>query len=159
MINRVDLGVAAVLLCVCGWLYYVTTTFDAVSPLFAQDLPPELFPRMLLWLIAAFALAVPFERWMRKERGTVLDAARRVPIKPIAYLSGAFLVIGVVAIDWIGTYLSLILICFGLPVLWGERRLKVLVPYALIFPTVVVAMLSKLLGVRFERGVLDIDLF
>ena len=40
----------------------------------------------------------------------------------------------------------------------GERRWKLLVPYALIFSTTVVLLFSKLLGVYFEPGLLGIDL-
>ena len=159
MINRQDLGVAVILLAVSGWLYHVSAGFDEVSPLFAQDVPPELFPRMLVWVIVALTLAIPFERRLRKEKGKVLDKARAQPIRPIAYLSVAFLGLGVAAIQWVGTYLVLVLVALGLPLLWGERRWRILIPYALVFPTVVIALFSKGLGVRFEPGAFGPGLF
>ena len=33
-------------LALVGWLYYVTTGFEEVSELFAQDVPPAFFPRL-----------------------------------------------------------------------------------------------------------------
>ena len=159
MINRTDLGVAAILLGICAALYYVTTGFDEVSPLFAQDMPPERFPRMLLWVIVGLSLALPFERGLRKEKGQVLDKARGKPVPPIVYVTAAFLALAVFSIQWIGTFLVLVLVCVGLPLLWGERRLKILLPFVAVFPAAVMLLFSKVLGVYFEPGVFGLDIF
>lgn len=159
MINRTDLGVAAILLAVCAALYYTTTSFEEVSPMFAQDMPPERFPRMLLWVIVALSMALPFERWLRKEKGKVLDKARSRPIKPIVYVTAGFLVLAVFAIQWIGTFLVLVLVCIGLPLLWGERRLKILVPFVALFPAAVMLLFTKVLGVYFDPGALGFEFF
>ena len=42
LILGTDLAVAAVLLAFAGWAYYLTTSFEEVSNLFAQDVPPDL---------------------------------------------------------------------------------------------------------------------
>lgn len=159
MINRTDLGVAAILLLVCAALYYTTAGFEEVSPLFAQDMPPERFPRMLLWVIVALSLALPFERALRKEKGKVLDKARSRPIQLIVYLTAGFLVLAVFAIQWIGTFLVLVLVCIGLPLLWGERRLKILVPFVVIFPAAVMLLFTKVLRVYFDPGVIGLEFF
>ncbi|MDH5537328.1 MAG: tripartite tricarboxylate transporter TctB family protein [Betaproteobacteria bacterium] len=156
MLNRTDLAVTAILLAICGWLYYLTTSFDAVSPLFAQDMPPERFPRMLLWVIGGLALGLPFEQRLRGAKGKVLDKARATPARPIVYVTTAFLVAAVFGIPWIGTFLVLIAICIGLPLLWGERRWKILVPYVLIFPAAVMVLFSYLLGVYFDPGAIGV---
>lgn len=156
MINRTDLAVSAVLLAVCGGLYYVTTSFETVSPLFAQDMPPERFPRMLLWVIAALSLALPFEQQLRKEKGKVLDKARSSPVSPIVYVTTAFLILAVLAIQWIGTFLVLILVCIGLPLMWGERRWMLLVPFVVLFPAAVMLLFSHVLGVYFDPGVIGV---
>ena len=39
------------------------------------------------------------------------------------------------------------------PILWGERRIKVLIPYAIILPLTVTFVFSYLLGVFFEPGI------
>jgi putative tricarboxylic transport membrane protein len=156
MINRTDLVVSAILLAVCAWLYYLTTTFDAVSPLFSQDMPPERFPRMLLWIIAGLSLALPFEKQLRGDKGKVLDKARARPARPIVYLTTAFLVLMVFGIKWIGTFLVLVAVCLALPLLWGERRLKILVPFVLLFPAAVIMLFSHVLGVYFDPGVMGV---
>lgn len=159
MINRTDLGVGIIMLTICGLLYYVTSTFEEVSPLFAQDVPPERFPRMLIWVIVAFSLGLPFERALRKEKGKLLDKARSRPIQPAVYVTSVFLVSAIFAIQWIGTFLVLALVCAGLPLLWGERRLKILLPYVALFPAAIMLLFSEVLGVHFEPGVIGLDLF
>ena len=159
MINRTDLVVAAVLLALCGGLYYVTFSFEEVSPLFAQDMPPERFPRMLLWVIAGLSLALPFERRLRKEKGEMLDKARSKTIGFIVYITAMFLALAVFAIQWIGTFLVLVLVCIGLPLLWGERRWKMLVPFVAVFPAAVMLLFTKVLGVYFDPGALGIGFF
>ena len=157
MINRSDLAVSLILLAVCGVLYYVTSTFEEVSPLFAQDVPPERFPRMLLWIIAGLALVLPFEQALRGSQGKVLDKARSEPIHPVAYITAAFLVLVVAAIQWVGTFLALVIVCVGLPLLWNERRWKIIIPFVLLFPTSVMVLFGYLLGVSFETGALGIQ--
>ena len=49
-------------------------------------------------------------------------------------------------------------VCLALPVLWGERRIKVIVPYAIILPMAVTVLFSYVLGVHFETGVFGITL-
>lgn len=156
MVNRTDLAVSLTLLAVCGVLYYVTSTFEEVSPLFAQDVPPERFPRMLLWIIGGLALVLPFEQALRGSQGKVLEKARSEPIHPVAYITAGFLMLVVVAIQWIGTYLVLVVVCLGLPLLWNERRWTIIVPFVLLFPAAVMALFGHVLGVYFEPGVLGI---
>jgi len=156
MINRSDLAVGLILIVICGVLYYVTSTFEEVSPLFAQDMPPERFPRMLLWIIGGLALVLPFEQALRGDRGAVLDKARSEPIHPVAYVTAGFLVLAVVAIHWVGTFLVLVIVCLGLPLLWNERRWNIIVPFVLLFPTLVMLLFGHVLGVAFETGALGI---
>ena len=158
MINRTDLAVGLILIAVCAILYYVTTTFDEVSPLFAQDVPPERFPRMLLWIIGGLALVLPFEQKLRGSRGAVLDKARSERIHPIVYVTAAFLVLVVATIKLIGTFLVLVAVCLGLPLLWKERRWKIIVPFVLLFPALVMLLFGHVLGVYFEPGILGIKL-
>ena len=158
MINRTDLVVGLILLVVCGVLYYVTSTFDEVSPLFAQDVPPERFPRMLLWIIGGLALVLPFEQKLRGGHGAVLDKARSERIHPIVYVTAAFLVLVVAAIKLIGTFLVLVAVCLGLPLLWKERRWKIIVPFVLLFPALVMLLFGHVLGVYFEPGMFGIKL-
>ena len=158
LVHGTDLIVAAVLLTLCAGLYYLTTTFEEVAPLFAQDVPPEFLPRLLIWTIAILSLLMPFEHLLKPHGRAHFDEDRSKPIKPMAYVTAGLLALIVLSIEFVGTYIAIVLACLLVPVLWGERRWKVLIPYALIFSTTVVLLFSKLLGVYFEPGLLGIDL-
>lgn len=152
LLHPVDTALAALLLALCGWLYYVTTTFEEVSDLFAQDVPPAFFPRLLLWLIALLSLLLPFERRLFGN-GPQLDKGRARPVGAATLLTAALLALLVAATPWLGSYLALVGVCLLLPPLWGERRWRLIVPYALIFPTLIMLLFAKVLKVYFEPGV------
>ena len=76
LIDRTDLGLAIIILAICGYLYWVTTGFDKVADLFAQDVPPEFFPRLLIWTIVVLTLGLPFEHLFLRKRGKSLDEER-----------------------------------------------------------------------------------
>ena len=153
LIDRTDLGLAIIILAVCGYLYWVTTGFDKVADLFAQDVPPEFFPRLLIWTIVVLTLGLPFEHLFLRKKGESLDEERANLIKPIAYKTAALMLTIVVSIPWLGTTLSMAAARLTIPLLWGERRIKVLVPYAIILPLAVTLVFSHLLGVHFEPGI------
>ena len=52
--------------------------------------------------------------------------------------------------------LFLYLVSISLPLYWGERRLKVLIIYAVGFPLFVIILFNVILGVHFEPGLLDL---
>jgi putative tricarboxylic transport membrane protein len=153
LVHRTDLTLAVAILAVCGILYYLTTRFEKVPEMMSQNIPPEWFPRLLIWVIALLTLVIPFEHLMHKKGKEHLDEARSASIKPISIYSAILLCLIVGLMPWLGTALSLVLVCVLLPVLWGERRIKVLVPFALLFPWVVTLLFTKVLGVYFEPGI------
>ncbi len=158
LINRTDLGLTIIILIGCGFLYWVTTGFEIVPDLFAQDVPPEFFPRLLIWTIVILTLALPFEHLFLGEKGKSLNKDRAHRIKPMAGITALLLFGVIVSILWLGTALSMFFVCLALPVLWGERRIKVIVPYAIILPMAVTVLFSYVLGVHFETGVFGITL-
>ncbi len=155
LIHRVDLGLAIIIFGVCGILYYLTTEFERVADLFAQDIQPEFFPRMLIWTIVLLTLFIPIEHRFLKGGSAGLDKNRKIRIKPMALLTMALLTTIIATILWVGTIASMIIVCVAMPLLWGERRPKVLVPYALIFPVLITLLFNKILGVHFEPGLLE----
>ncbi len=154
LIHRTDLWLAVFILVGCAALYYATTGFEKVSPLMAQNIPPEFFPRLLIWTIVALTLLLPFEHlFLRLGRGDI-DEDRSVRVKPMAILT-AILLCGIVAsILVIGTMLAMVLACVLLPLLWGERRAKVLIPFAILFPGAVALLFTQVLKVYFEPGMI-----
>jgi putative tricarboxylic transport membrane protein len=157
LIHYIDLIVAAIILALCAWLYYLTTTFEEVADLFAQDIPPEFFPRLLLWFIMPLALLLPIEHRFFKNGRSRLDQGRIQPIRLITWQTIALLVLLAVLLPWLGAYLVLILACLLLPPLWGERRWYIVLPYALLFPTVVMFLFAQVLRVYFEPGIFGLD--
>lgn len=158
LIHRTDLWVTVIILAFCGAAYYVTTTFDAVPELLAQNIPPEWFPRLLIWTIVVLTLALPFEHRFLERRGEGLDEDRGDRIRPIAVSTAVLLCLVVASISVIGTVYAMVLVCIALPVMWGERRWKMLVPYVLLFPAIVALIFTQLLKVFFEPGLFGLDL-
>ena len=149
---------AILLLAFIGLLYYATTKFDSVSPLFSQNIPPTLFPRLLLIFVAALAVFIPFEHILLKRKGKNIDKDRAERVKPITWATIVLLTVILAASEILGTLLTLISVCFFVPMLWGERRLRVVVPFAIIFPVCVAALFELVLKVFFAPGVLGISL-
>lgn len=158
LIHPVDGVVTLIILAVVGWLYYETSQFEEVSFLFSQNVPPQMFPRILLIFIAALALMMPFEHLLLKRKGKDIDKDRREPVKAIAWKTMAGLVAVVSAAPLLGTLLTMSAVCIVIPVLWGERRLKVILPFAVIFPLCIAFLFSIVLGVHFDPGVVGISI-
>jgi len=153
LVHRTDLTLAVVILGVCGILYYLTTRFEKVPALMSQNIPPEWFPRILIWVIVLLTVIIPFEHLLHKKGKKHLDEDRSARIKPISIYSAILLCCIVVSMPLLGTFLTLILVCTLLPILWGEKRVKVLLPFAIIFPALVALLFTKVLGVFFEPGI------
>lgn len=159
LIHPTDLGLALFILAVSGYLYWLTTGFEQVPDMFAQDVGPEFFPQLLLWTIGVLTLALPFEHLFLEGKRKALDEDRKDRIEPMAYVTAGLLIATVASIPWLGSILSMVAICVLLPLLWGERRLKVLIPFAVIFPAGITLLFAYVLGVHFEPGVLNITIY
>ncbi|MBI2978987.1 MAG: hypothetical protein HYY38_09270, partial [Rhodospirillales bacterium] len=82
--TRTDIGVTLVILTVALALWLETTTFEAVSTLLAQNIPPEFFPRLVLVTIVVLALVLPFEPLILKRRGA---RRRSAPIPVMTWMT------------------------------------------------------------------------
>ena len=153
LVNRTDLSLAVTILVVCGVLYYLTTRFDKVPALMSQNIPPEWFPRLLLWIIAILTLTIPFEHLFLAKGKKSIDEDRSARIKPISIYSAILLGCIVGLMPWVGTFIAMLLVCILLPLLWGERRLKIIIPFVILFPGLVALLFTKVLGVYFEPGI------
>ena len=152
LVHPTDLVLTLIIFAVCGWLYYITSSFEEVSQLLAQNIGPEWFPRLLIWTIVVLSLALPFEHLARKADAASIDDDRSDRIKPISFVTAALLACVVATIPLFGTLIAMILGCTLLPLLWGERRWKVLVPYIILFPATVAILFTQVLKVFFETG-------
>ena len=73
LVHPVDLVVSIIILLGVGYLFYETTHFDEVSPLFAQNIQPAMYPQLLLWIIAFLTCFLPFEHLLLRKKGQNLD--------------------------------------------------------------------------------------
>jgi len=156
LIHIVDLKLTLIIMAICAALYYVTSTFDEVSELLTQNIPPEWFPRLLIWFIVLLSLTLPFEHRFLARGKKGLDEGRESRIPIGAIVTAALLILVVASIVVLGTFLSMVLVCAALPLLWGERRWKILIPYVILFPTLVALLFTKVLRVFFEPGLIGI---
>ena len=152
-IHRVDTIVALIVLAICAILFWRTLLFDTVPASLAQNVQPAMFPQMLLLLIAVLALFLPFEHLQKRKQGIDLDEDRRQRSKPIVFITALVMLALIIIMPWLGTYIGLIIAAAGLPLLWGERRYKILVPYALLFPTALIWLFAGALQVSFLPGI------
>lgn len=158
LVHGPDLVLTVIILAFCGFVYYLTLGFEEVPQLLAQNLPPEWFPQLLLWTIIVLTVSLPFEHLFLKAGKKELDEDRKAKIKPIAFFTALLLLGIVIMFETLGTIISMILVCILLPLLWGERRLKMIFSFAIIFPLAVTFVFSNLLKVYFEPGILALFL-
>ncbi len=155
LVNVRDIVVAALIILVCAALYAVTGSFEETSDLLGQNVLPEEFPRMLLVMIGGLALLLPFEHRLQPERWRKIDAARDASVAPRTWVTIGFILFVVLTAPFLGTILTMVLICIVLPVLWGERRWLLIALFTLVFTAVVTYLFNSVLKVYFEPGLLQ----
>ena len=138
-----DLMVGGCILLFCGLAYGVTLTFAEAPAVVAQNVQPATFPRLVLGVIAVLTLAM-----MLLARGQPVQ--RRRPVPAMTWLSAAVMIGFVLAFQWLGIVPAMVLLCLGLPVLWGERRWHLILPFGLGFPLAVYLLFAEVLKVHFE---------
>lgn len=150
-VDRTDLSLAIIIFALCGFLYFVTTRFEKASEQMSQNIPPEWFPQLLLVFIMILTLIVPFEHFFKGRESLAKD--RQAKVKPISIGTAALLCAILLLMPWLGTFITMVFICFLLPILWGERRLTIILPFAIVFPGIVTFLFTKVLRVYFEAGI------
>ena len=157
LIHPVDTVIAAMIFALCGWLFYETLNFDSVSALFSQNIPPGLFPQILLIVICILSAGMPFEHILLRRKGKDIDKTRRDRVKPVTWITMALLLAITASAPIFGTFLTMVLVCAVLPLAWGERRLHYVLVFALSFPAAVAFVFSGILGVYFEPGLIGLS--
>jgi len=137
-------------------LWFETTKFEKVPDLFSNNIPPEMFPQILLIIILGMILIIPFEHIFLKKNGKNIDAGRDKPIEKSTLGTMVILSTIVASSQILGAAITIIAISIALPLYWGEKRLKVLLPYIIGFPLFVIILFNIVLGVHFEPGLLEL---
>ena len=155
VLNKQDTIIALLMIAIIAFLWFVTTEFEKVPDLFSNNIPPEMFPQILLTIILLMVLVIPFEHIFLKRNGKDIDASRKNPVQKSTIGTMAILSLIVILSQTLGATLTIVAISIALPFYWGERRLKVLVPYIIGFPLFVILLFNIILGVHFEPGLLS----
>ncbi len=138
-----DAIVGAGVLAFCLATYLVTLTFKEAPAVIAQNVQPATFPRMVLVVMAVLAGIIMFQSFRTPGK-------QRKQLKPMVWLSALVMPGFVIAFYLLGILPAMILLCVFLPLLWGERRLRFILPYSIIFPTAVYLLFAVVLKVHFE---------
>ena len=146
--------IAALIVAGAAALLYITTTFEKVPDLLSQNIGPEVFPQLVLIAIVLLTLSLPFEHRYLRGGAARLDKARAERVGGSGWATAGLLVLIGALMPLAGTLVTLFLICLALPLLWGERRLRIVVPFAVLFPLAVKLVFETLLEVPFEPGLL-----
>ena len=138
-----DAIVGAAILAFCVAVYLVTLTFKEAPAVIAQNVQPATFPRMVLLVMAVLTIAIIVRSFRRQEPA-------KKPFKPMLWPSAAIMPGFVLAFSFLGILPAMILLCFFLPLLWGERRMTLIIPYSIVFPTAIYLLFAVVLTVHFE---------
>jgi len=154
LLNKKDTVIAILMIALIGFLWFETTEFEKVPDLFSNNIPPEMFPQILLIIILGMILIIPFEHIFLKKNGKNIDSGRDKPIERSTIGTMVILSTIVASSQILGAAITIIAISIALPIYWGEKRLKVLIPYIIGFPLFVIILFNIILGVHFEPGLL-----
>ena len=156
LLNKKDTIIALLMIAVIAFLWYETTKFEKVPDLFSNNIPPEMFPQILLIIILGMIFIIPFEHIFLKKNGKNIDSARNKPIENSTIGTMVILSVIVASSQILGAAITIVAISIALPIYWGEKRLKVLIPYIIGFPLFVIILFNVILGVHFEPGLLEL---
>lgn len=134
-------GTGVLLFCLVAYL--VTLTFKEAPPALAQNVQPATFPRLVLAVMAVLATVIIVMSFRLPDK-------QPKPIHLMVWPSAAVMIGFVITFEALGILPAMMLLCFGLPILWGERRYYLIVPYAIIFPLAIYSLFAVVLKVHFE---------
>ncbi len=145
--SRTDLLVAAVILAFCAIVYGLTYRFDAVPVALMDGLGAELFPRLVLGVVALMAVLIALGIG-------ITPMAAPPPVHPMVWMTGGAMLAFMVAVEVIGLWPTAFLFVVGLGWLWGERSLLRLALSAAGLCAVLYLLFVRLLGGTFPKGLL-----
>ena len=161
--NRDSLaGLAVVGMCAVAW--WLTAGFDDVPAILSQNVPPTFFPRLVIGtasLLGGLLVAGGIRRRLGEaarpadagEVSTPHGKAGKAGLPPPVFWATAGLIATAgVLIPLVGTLLTLGVVAIALPLLWGERRVRLVIALALGLPGAIYVVFTIALGVRFPVG-------
>ena len=145
--GAVDRLVALACFAFCALVYGMTYQFDTVPEALMSGLGPEIFPRMILIMMAGLAVLAGLGIG-------ILPLGALPPVAWRVWATGAVLFAFLGAVALIGMWISAFLALVGLGWMWGERRVGLLVLSAAVQCGALYLLFVRFLGVSFPRSVL-----
>ena len=113
LFNKTDTIIAIIIFAMIVFLWNAADNFDSVSDLFAQNIPPQLFPQILLITIGLLTVLIPFEHILLKKSGKDIDSGRKKKINFATYGTMAILLTIIVFSEFLGAYVTIFLACLS----------------------------------------------
>ncbi|MEQ8815425.1 MAG: tripartite tricarboxylate transporter TctB family protein [Thalassobaculum sp.] len=145
-----DLLVACAILAFCAVAYGITLGFAKAPAAVAQNVQPATFPRLVIAVIAVLSGVLALMSFRA-------DSARKRPVRPMVVATAVMMVAFVIAFDILGFIAAMVLFAAAMPLLWGERRWRLVLPFAVLFPAAIYLVFVVGLGVHFDPGLLGIN--
>ena len=153
---------------VCAVAWWLTAGFDEVPAMLSQNVPPTFFPRLVIGtaallggLLVAGRIrrragkavgAAPADDATAADASSARDEAGRAALPPVFWATAAMIAAAGFLVPLVGTLITLGLVAVALPLLWGERRFRLVAALALGLPGAIHVVFTIALGVRFPVG-------
>lgn len=127
----------------CGVAYWLSTQFERVPPILKRGMQPSDFPQLVIGLMVFLSVLLIF-----RDKPYTLERLSGLVLGSMAMLVG----FGFVA--EVDLFLGIGLFAGSLTVLWGERRVWVVLLVGVVIPMAVFFLFDGLFDIRFPRGIL-----
>ncbi|WP_420405450.1 tripartite tricarboxylate transporter TctB family protein [Nisaea sp.] len=140
-----DFVVGAGVLAFCAIAYFVTLDFKEAPAAVAQNVQPATFPRLVISVLTVLALALMAISFRADSK-----PARSIPL--MVPMTGAMMLGFVLLFQSAGIIIAMAAFCLAMPLLWGERRWHIILPFAVLFPAAIYSLFAIGLDVHFDAG-------
>jgi putative tricarboxylic transport membrane protein len=141
-----DVIIAGVILAFCAAVYAATFTFDTVPSSLSQGMQPQVFPQLVLAVMALLALVLAWS-----SRGKP-DLARE-PVPRMVYLTAA-VIVAFMGVIYAAGLIAGTVFTAAIGRLWGERRWWLLALTAIGLAVAVQLIFVNGFGIQMPRSVL-----
>ncbi len=145
--RRTDFVVAAVALAACAVAFGLTYRFPAMPAAMMVGLGAEVFPRLVIGVIAFLAVLAAFGIGNP-------PMETPPPVPPMVWITSAVLLAFVGAVELVGMWPAAVVFLVGLGLLWGERSLWKLAASALALCAALYGLFVRVLGGNFPKGLI-----
>lgn len=146
--QRQDLVPGCALIVMAGAMYWLTNDFGTVPPSFAQGMQAADMPRLILAILAFLSLVMIYQGRHHAEETKPVISWRM-------WATVGVLLASVMLFSVLGLTLTTIMTCWVLPLLWGERRKRAVMIYAIGVPVCIYLLFTFALQLRLPQGVLS----